>query len=71
MEQIKKEIKHIFESGANEIRIENLILNILSKEKLKLKIIAENMYYKGYNDKEMNIKPDFENKFKEVSDLLS
>ena len=62
-EQIKTEVLHIFESGANETRIIELIEKIVKLESLKLKLVAENMYYKGYYDSDAGEKRDFDKQF--------
>lgn len=50
-EQLKLEIDHIFESGANEIRIFEMVVNFIdSRNGVNKNFVLSDEYTKGYRD---------------------
>ena len=50
-EQLKLEIDHIFESGANEIRIFEMVVNLIdSRNGVNKNFVSADEYTEGYRD---------------------
>jgi len=49
-EQLKIEIDHIFESGANEMRILEMVTNFIDSRKSYTEGQMDNAYNKGFKD---------------------
>ena len=57
-EQLKVEIQHIFDSGANEIRILEMVKSFINSREPHKKIALEDAYDKGFKDAMIKYRKD-------------